>query len=67
MRFSFVPQLGEDWEHLTFQGMVRACDADLNWQVSDVGSLWEVPSSIWTMKSWSGCWSEGSMMERSFD
>jgi hypothetical protein len=43
MRFSLVPQLGEDFEHLAFQGMVRADDANAGWEVSEVGSVSEVP------------------------
>jgi hypothetical protein len=39
MRFSFVTQLGEDLEHLAFEGMVRACHANLSGKVSEVGSV----------------------------
>jgi hypothetical protein len=39
MRFSFVPQPGEDVEHLAFQGMVRTRHPYLGWQVLEVGSL----------------------------
>lgn len=39
MRFSLVPQLSEHFEHLAFEGMVRAGHADLSWEVSEVGSV----------------------------
>ena len=39
MRFSSVPQLGEDFEHLAFEGMVRSYHADFSREVSEVGSL----------------------------
>ena len=39
MRFSSVPQLGEYFQHLAFEGMVRACHADLTRKVSEVGSV----------------------------
>jgi len=39
MRFSFVPQFGEHFEHLAFEGMVRACHANLSGKVSEVGSV----------------------------
>jgi hypothetical protein len=35
-----MPQLGEHFEHLAFQGMVWTGDANLSWQVSEVGSVW---------------------------
>jgi hypothetical protein len=34
-----MPQLGEYFEHLAFEGMVRAGHADLSGQVSEVGSV----------------------------
>ena len=43
MRFSLVPQLGEDFEHLAFQGMVRPRHSNLTRQVLEVGSVSEVP------------------------
>jgi len=39
MRFSSVPQLSEYFEHLAFEGMVRACHANLGGEVSEVGSV----------------------------
>ncbi len=39
MRFAFVPQLSENVEHLTLEGMVRSYDADLLREVSEVGSV----------------------------
>ncbi len=39
MRPTFVPQLGENFEHLTFQGMMWTGDADLGWEVLEVGSV----------------------------
>jgi hypothetical protein len=39
MRFSSVPQLGEHFEHLAFEGMVRAGHPDLVREVSEVGSV----------------------------
>jgi hypothetical protein len=39
MRFSFMPQLSEHFEHLTFEGVVRAYHPDLGWEVSEVGSV----------------------------
>jgi hypothetical protein len=39
MRFAFMPELGEDFEHLAFEGMVRTCYADVRREVSEVGSL----------------------------
>jgi len=39
MRFSFVPQLSKHFEHLAFEGMVRACHANLTGKVSEVGSV----------------------------
>jgi hypothetical protein len=45
MWFSFVPQLGEDLEHLAFEGMVRAGHPNLSGQVSEVGSVSWVPST----------------------
>src|SRR5437762_14208161 len=40
MRFSSVPQLREHFEHLAFEGMVRAGHPDLVREVSEVGSVW---------------------------
>jgi len=39
MRFPSMPQPGEHFEHLPFQGMVRTGDADLVGEVSEVGSV----------------------------
>jgi hypothetical protein len=39
MRFSFVPQLSEHFEHLAFEGMMPACHANLSGEVSEVGSV----------------------------
>jgi len=39
MRFSFVPELSEHFEHLAFQGVVRAGYPDLSWEISEVGSV----------------------------
>jgi len=39
MRFSFMPQLGEHFEHLAFESVVRTDDADLAGKVSEVGSV----------------------------
>ena len=39
MRFSFVPQLSEHFEHLAFEGMVRAGHPDLVRVVVEVGSV----------------------------
>ena len=39
MRLSFMPQLGEHFEHLAFEGMVRTRHPDLGWKVSEVGSV----------------------------
>jgi len=39
MRFSSVPQPGEHFQHLAFEGMVRACHADFSREVSEVGSV----------------------------
>jgi hypothetical protein len=39
MRLSPMPQLGEHFEHLPFEGMVRPGDADLAGKVSEVGSV----------------------------
>jgi len=39
MRLSSMPQLGEHFEHLPLEGMVRAGDADLAGEVSEVGSV----------------------------
>ena len=36
---SFMTQFGEDFEHLAFEGMVRASHANLGWEVSEGGSL----------------------------
>lgn len=51
MRFSSVPQFGEDFEYLAFQGMVRACHANLRGEVSEVGSVSYVPSITCLMRS----------------
>ena len=39
MRLPFVAELGEDFQHLAFEGMVRACHTNLSWEVSEVGSV----------------------------
>jgi hypothetical protein len=39
MRFSFVPQLSEHFEHLAFKGVVRACDANFSGELSEGGSV----------------------------
>ena len=39
MRLAFMSQLGEDLEHLAFQGMVRAGYPHLAGKVAEVGSL----------------------------
>jgi hypothetical protein len=39
MRFSFVPQLSEHFEHLAFQRVVRARHAHLGREVSEGGSV----------------------------
>lgn len=39
MRSAFVPQFGENFEHLAFQSMVWADDADAVREVSEVGSV----------------------------
>jgi hypothetical protein len=36
---SFMPQLGEDFQHLAFQRMVRASHPHVGWQVLEVGSV----------------------------
>jgi len=39
MRFPFMAQLGEDFKHLAFEGMVRAGHANLRREVPEVGSV----------------------------
>jgi hypothetical protein len=39
MRLSTMPQLGEHFEHLPFEGMVRTGDSNLAGEVSEVGSV----------------------------
>ena len=39
MRSAFMPQLGEDIEHLAFEGMVRTRHPHLSREVSEVGSV----------------------------
>jgi hypothetical protein len=39
MRPAIVPQLGENFEHLAFQGMMRTGDMDLGGEVSEAGSV----------------------------
>jgi hypothetical protein len=39
MRPAFMPQLGENVEHLALEGMVRARHPDVGWEVWEVGSL----------------------------
>ena len=39
MGLPFMAQLGKDFEHLAFQGMVRADYADLRREVVEVGSV----------------------------
>ena len=39
MRCSFVPQLGEHFEHLAFEGVVRTSHADFSGEVAEVGSV----------------------------
>lgn len=34
-----MPQLGENFEHLAFEGVVRARHPDLGWEVLEVGSV----------------------------
>jgi hypothetical protein len=34
-----MPELGEDFEHLAFEGMVWACHANLSGEVSEGGSV----------------------------
>ncbi len=52
MRPSFMLKLRENFEHLAFERMVRACHADLGWEVSEVGSVSRVSS---TKSRTSGC------------
>jgi hypothetical protein len=63
MRFYFVPQLGEDFEHLAFQGMVPADDANAGWEVSEVGSVSRVPLKTSGGIAWKKCWSKESLTE----
>ena len=39
MRFSFVPQLSEHFEHFAFEGVVPVCHPNLSGKVSEVGSV----------------------------
>jgi hypothetical protein len=39
MQLAFMPQLGENVEHLAFEGVVPTRYANLGWEVSEVGSL----------------------------
>jgi len=39
MRLAFMPQLGENLEHLAVQGMVRPDYPNLGREVSEVGSV----------------------------
>jgi hypothetical protein len=39
MRMAFVPHLGEDLQHLAFQGMVWTYYPNLRREVSEVGSV----------------------------
>jgi hypothetical protein len=39
MRLAFMPQLGENLEHLAFEGMVPTRHTNLGWEVSEVGSV----------------------------
>ncbi len=39
MRPTFVPQLGENFEYLTFQRMMRTDNTDASREVSEVGSV----------------------------
>ena len=63
MRLSSMPQLGEHFEHLPFEGMVRAGDADLAGEVSEVGSVSWVSLTTSGGNGWNGCWPSESLME----
>jgi hypothetical protein len=63
MRSALVPQLGENFEYLAFQGMMQARHPDLGGKVSEVGSVSWVSLIISNGTGWNGCWSNESVME----